>query len=99
MSLQDLVGHLSRIADDKGAAAADAYLRAYLNEDQIKSSDWLAGMRCAFQYSALNERRRLLSATTMLGDAGFYLPMEAMFELGFPRSVASSNDLACNAWS
>ena len=27
-----------------------------------------------------------MSATTMLGDAGFYLPMEAMFELGFPRS-------------
>ena len=86
MSLQDLVGFLSRMADDRGAAAADAYLRDNFTDDQIKDVDWLAGMRCAFQYSALNERRRLLSAATMLGDAGFYLPMEAMFQLGFPRS-------------
>jgi len=80
------VGFLSRIADDKGAAAADAYLRNNLTDDQIKSVDWLAGMKCAFQYSALNEKRRLLSASAMLGDAGFYLPMEAMFKLGFPRT-------------
>lgn len=86
MNLQDLVGFLSRIADDKGAAAADEYIKNNLTDDQIKNVDWLAGMRCAFQYSALNERRRLLSAATMLGNAGFYLPMEAMFELGFPRS-------------
>ena len=86
MSLQDLVGFLARIADDKGAAAANAYLRENFTDDQIKNIDWLAGMRCAFQYSALNEKRRLLSASAMLGDAGFYLPMEAMFELGFPRT-------------
>ena len=86
MNLQDLVGFLARIADDKGAAAANAYLGENLTDDQIKSVDWLAGMRCAFQYSALNEKRRLLSASAMLGDAGFYLPMEAMFELGFPRT-------------
>ena len=85
-NLQDLVGFLARIADDKGAAAANAYLRENFSDDQIKSIDWLAGMRCAFQHSALNEKRRLLSASNMLGDAGFYLPMEAMFELGFPRT-------------
>ena len=85
MNLQDLVGFLSRIADDKGAAAADAYLKNNLTEEQINSQDWLSGMRCAFQYSALNEKRRLLSAVTMLGDAGLYLPMEALFELGFPK--------------
>ena len=75
-----------RIADDQGAAAADAYLRDNVPEDGIKSKDWLAGMRCAFRYSALNEKKRLLSAVKMLGDAGFYLPMEAMFELGFPHT-------------
>ena len=85
MSLQDLVDFLARIADDKGAAAADKYLKENLSEDQIRSSDWLAGMRAAFQYASLNEKRRLLYASQILGESGFCLPMEALFELGFPR--------------
>ena len=85
MDLQDLVGYLSKIADDSGAAAANAYIRKNLSEDQIRSAEWLAGMRCAFQYSELNERKRLLSVAKLLEDYGVNLPLEVMFEFGFPR--------------
>ena len=81
MSLQDLVDFLARIADDKGAAAADKYLKENLSEDQIRSSDWLAGMRAAFQYASLNERRRLLYASQILGGSVFCLPMEVLLNL------------------
>ena len=86
MNLQDLVGFLSKIADYNGATAANAYLRDNLSEDQIRSVEWLAGMRCAFQYSELNERRRLLSAAKLLADFDVSLPIEVMFEFGFPRT-------------
>ena len=84
-SHQDLVSYLSRLAHDKGATAANDYIKVNFSEEQVRSSEWISGMRCAFEYSSLNENRRLLSATKMLGDAGFYLPMEALFRLGFPR--------------
>ena len=85
VGLQDLIGFLARLADDQGSAAADKYLKENLSENQIRSSDWLAGMREAFQYASLNEKRRLFYASQILGGAGLCTSMEVLFDLGFPR--------------
>lgn len=84
-TLQELVTFLASIANAKGALAASNYINQNLPPDVIGSNDWLKGMNAAFQYSAINERKRLLFMIQALGCSGLCLPIETLFEFGLPQ--------------
>ena len=57
--------------------------RTHLGEIVCKDPFLLAEE--AFAKSSISESRRLLHVAQALGDAGYYLPMDALFQIGLPR--------------
>ena len=83
-TLGEWSSYFSHCAKKQGAAYADDQIERLFGE-KIKQSDFLNGMKEAFSSSSESELRRLLHITQALGDAGYYLHMDALFQMGLPR--------------
>ena len=84
LSYEDWKDYLSHCAQKQGPSHAMNQCEAHLGEIVCKDP-FLAGMKEAFAKSSISESRRLLHVAQALGDAGYYLPMDALFQIGLPR--------------
>ena len=83
-SLKDWRAYLSHCARSQGPSYANNKIETCLGENAYKNQ-FLSGMKEAFESSSVSESRRLLHVVQALGDAGYFLPMEALFQMGLPR--------------
>ena len=76
--------YFSHCAQKQGAAYAGKQIDTLFGEIVTKC-DLLQGMKEAFSSASDSELRRLLHITQALGDAGYYLHMDSLFQMGLPR--------------
>ena len=76
--------YFTHCAQKHGAAYASNHIDSFY-QTYGTTSEFLHGMKVAFSSASSSELRRLLHTVQALGDAGLNIPMDILFQMGFPR--------------